>query len=483
MADGVTSITMGPLACRPQGSRGTKGGKHYWKIVIRGRGGRTLEAGWMTQQEAEQAAARWIAAGLPKEDEKKDKPTTMGEVLSLYAGTYKGSKRHAKSTLDNLKRVIKHLKRHLEDVPLDRVNAETVAMYVSARDKEGAATGTIVKEHTVWASCWNYAVGSGWVAGGLPDCGVKVRPTYNDHTPSVEDIEKVHKWLRDVDGIKQDGTPRRGRAEWPPISVLIASTTGMRVGEIEALRWRDIDSKRGKLTTRQHEESDLVKTPRTIPMPGRLKTALKEWYIRQGSPGPDDHVLGCTPGILRSRGREKLVKACDALEIDRFTWHGIRRRVVRRYRRAGVPGGEAAALLATPPWSGSASTTRLSPEIWSRRSPCSTSWTPPQPDPPRGEETQGPASHIGRQGLLRCGNVGLRSTGAERPICGNRCGNRGNDRERKSRFYRQVWQQGFRPPPLRNTGTTLCFGHITSNRANAITNWPRPLVLLRSSVA
>ncbi len=53
--------------------------------------------------------------------------------------------------------------------------------------------------------------------------------------------------------------------------------------------------------------------------------------------------------LVRSRGRDKLVAACEELGIEPFAWHGVRRRLVRRLRREGVSVTAAAAYLGHSP--------------------------------------------------------------------------------------------------------------------------------------
>ena len=71
--------------------------------------------------------------------------------------------------------------------------------------------------------------------------------------------------------------------------------------------------------------------------------------LRSGRPAASEPLLGTRGKIIRSRGRDKLVAACGGLGIEPFTWHGVRRRVVRRLRRAGVSVKAAATFLGHSP--------------------------------------------------------------------------------------------------------------------------------------
>lgn len=85
---------------------------------------------------------------------------------------------------------------------------------------------------------------------------------------------------------------------------------------------------------------------RTVPITVAPLQLLRELRVGPGVPQRDALVIGAVKGhILRSRCRDKLIAACVHLGFHPFTWHGVRRHVVVRYRRAGVTVKAAAALL------------------------------------------------------------------------------------------------------------------------------------------
>ncbi len=88
---------------------------------------------------------------------------------------------------------------------------------------------------------------------------------------------------------------------------------------------------------------------RIIPISPSLVTFLQEWHLMRGRPARGENLLGVRGKMLRSRGRDKLEDTCEALEIEPFAWHGVRRRVVRRLRKAGVSIKGAAFLLGHSP--------------------------------------------------------------------------------------------------------------------------------------
>ncbi len=141
---------------------------------------------------------------------------------------------------------------------------------------------------------------------------------------------------------------RKNGAHWPWLSLEIIDETGARVGTVERILVKHFDPD-GRLRLRGKKTKMYPDGWRTIPIDDPLTTRLKEWLIRRGRPGPEESLLGIRGKLVRSRGRDKLIAACNELGIEPFTWHGVRRRVVRRLRRDGVSVTSAAAYLGHSP--------------------------------------------------------------------------------------------------------------------------------------
>jgi integrase len=89
------------------------------------------------------------------------------------------------------------------------------------------------------------------------------------------------------------------RSEWPALHalVLLAITIGARKGELVALKWADIDLKKGRALVRESKNDE----PRTLPLAGKTLDALRALKLRDsarseyvfpqpsGLPGPYAH--------------------------------------------------------------------------------------------------------------------------------------------------------------------------------------------------
>jgi integrase len=115
--------------------------------------------------------------------------------------------------------------------------------------------------------------------------------------------------------------------------VLTAVLTGMRIGEILALRWKNVDVDRGIIRVRESVYEGHNSTPKTqgairdIPFGPALAKAL--WNHRVPARTSDDSLVfpSCKGTYLRPGNLHKrsLLPACAKAGLRRFSWHDFRR--------------------------------------------------------------------------------------------------------------------------------------------------------------
>lgn len=134
--------------------------------------------------------------------------------------------------------------------------------------------------------------------------------------------------------------------------------TGMRAGELWALKWEDLDHSAGTITVRRSvsdgEVTESTKTgeARTVPMIGPVSDALeahRERLVREQHPGLETGlVFPSTQGTVRLGGslRHAFRNIEEALDLEvRLRPQLIRKSVVTRLRSEGVPQMAARALV------------------------------------------------------------------------------------------------------------------------------------------
>jgi integrase len=130
--------------------------------------------------------------------------------------------------------------------------------------------------------------------------------------------------------------------------IVVALNTGLRMGELQALRWSDVDLKLGKLTVRRswwdgHFDTPKSGKPREVPINATARAALDShppllrcelvFHTRTGTAidKPDLH-----------RG---LARVCARAGVERVGWHVMRHTFASWLVQAGVPMRQVQALL------------------------------------------------------------------------------------------------------------------------------------------
>jgi len=115
--------------------------------------------------------------------------------------------------------------------------------------------------------------------------------------------------------------------------VLVAVLTGMRIGEILALRWKNLDLLRGVIQIRESVTEGRFGAPKTrsskrdVPICGPLRQAFETQRARCRQTGPDDLVFVTrkqTPLNPKNLLRRVIRPACVGLELPLVSWHGFR---------------------------------------------------------------------------------------------------------------------------------------------------------------
>jgi len=115
--------------------------------------------------------------------------------------------------------------------------------------------------------------------------------------------------------------------------VLVAVLTGMRIGEILALRWKRLDLLRGSIVIRETVSEGRFGSPKTrssrrdVPMSGPVLKAFEVHRSQSRQTGPEDLVFASrkqTPLNPKNLLRRVLRPACEVLKLPAITWHSFR---------------------------------------------------------------------------------------------------------------------------------------------------------------
>jgi integrase len=201
----------------------------------------------------------------------------------------------------------------LGDVPVEKLDAQTVAGLVAELHAAKLKKQTIRKTVSVLAMVLDHA-------------GIQPNPARDKLTvrlpreerrqvqpPTAEHVEAVVRLL-----------PARYQ-----LPALVLDATGMRVGELEALTWGDMDEPRG----RWRIATSKTGRPRWVTPADVLYRAVLDLCPRDDR-HPDRRVFEHVTG---DRLRTALTRACTAAGVPAFSPHDLRHRRVSLLHLAGVP--------------------------------------------------------------------------------------------------------------------------------------------------
>lgn len=114
------------------------------------------------------------------------------------------------------------------------------------------------------------------------------------------------------------------------LALIVLEATGMRVGELESLRWGDLDldQERWRIA-RQHEKG---RRGRWVPVPPDIFAAVCSLRAREDR-DPDARVF---PDAAPARLRTEMARACRATGIPLYSPHDLRHRRISLWHRAGI---------------------------------------------------------------------------------------------------------------------------------------------------
>jgi integrase len=312
-------FTVGPV--RVRATRGPKDdGRWYWRAVVyRDSAEHTLWTGWATRDMAEADIAGRVAAGdtEPKDNATTEAlPRTVGDLMECWMYAEEQRQDIKAKTKQVNKYYARKVKAYLGHVALRQLYFHHLATFRDDRLKAGAAPNVVRGEIAVLRRAWQWGVDHRYCPDRrLPRPLLKARPVRFKRTPSVEDVRRA---LAKMD-------PKG----WPFLTTLLIAETGMRVGEVAALTWENIDLDQGIAKVPHQGKTGR----RDVPLSRSLTTYLEG--VRAGAPD-DARVLPVVEGtVLTSLSQRYIPDACEAAGVERFTPHGVRRMVVDTLYNAG----------------------------------------------------------------------------------------------------------------------------------------------------
>ena len=324
--------------------RKTKGGKKFYaRIRLNGReftrligpawnSGGKPPFGYYTLRTAKEALSEFLVElrreGIPDPDQDGK---TFGDAVAEWLRYCEQEAECKPSTIRDYRNTTRGaiLPEFGEDTALDLIDQDRIEAYRSALLSEGRlSTRTIQKHMVVLHGIFKRAVRLRWIPQNPVENveRVKVRSSGEFNVLAVEQVEAVAR-----------------AAEGPMFAaaIKVAAYTGLRTGELRALRWRDVDFATYNLHVRKNlpagGENGSPKSGkvRSVPLMDEAARELDKLTRRDEATGPDDLVFCWDGGGTLSEDtlRDALYEALEGAGIDRkadfpakqgFTFHDLR---------------------------------------------------------------------------------------------------------------------------------------------------------------
>jgi integrase len=266
-----------------------------------------------------------------------DGPTRSRVVFRVLAQQWKTDvlpMKYKHSTRKNHRHILeKHLAPRFGDVALSDITTQEIQAYVTQLVKAGYAPKSIDHIHDVLSAILRSAVKWGHL---------HTNPAHGVEMPRLKTVRP--KWALTVEqaGVLIEQLP----GLLPRTQVGLALLTGVRRGELFALRWWDLDEPNRSLRIRTAVYEGVFDDPktaaslRTIPLPEAALQLLTEWKARAKHTADAELVFSTASGKPISPNnvlRRWVWPACTAAHIERVTWLTFRRTYSSWAHDKGVP--------------------------------------------------------------------------------------------------------------------------------------------------
>jgi integrase len=321
---------VGRVSVRPvRGPR--EDGRWYWRAILRRED--KCEPAWkLPGDEAEQHFINALGSN-PHSAQSSPESTswTVGMLVDYWAGAEEdlvGAGR-SKWTAEARRFAAVRIRKLIGDIRIDRYDERAARRFVDLA-RRTYAPRTVRLDQTCLGLAWEW----GRLMGHIPDRTfpkVKISiPKSEPYTPTREEVLLVLHGFR-VPSPKKKTLP----PEWMRRAVWLYWATGCRRGELEDVRWRDVDLERGVMRV-------VGKTgERWVELPDVAVAEMRTWTRAH----PEARVWDRAPATIRSSLTVTWHRVCRLVGVRPFVFQALRRHATDALYDAGAdPGVESAQI-------------------------------------------------------------------------------------------------------------------------------------------
>ena len=291
----------------------------------------------LTRRQAETALreAITLAGARPLPEER----LTFAEAATRYVDHVERVLERKPSTVQDYRSILRrHFEPFFANRALEGVTVQLASDYAAAKSAEGLSPKTVANHLRLLHALFSHAVKRGWTHTN-PVAGVD-RPRTSGADPDIRFLTQD-----EIDALIS-ATPDDPLGNTDKALYLTAGLTGLRQGELIALRWRDIDWSAGLIRVRRSFTRGRFGSPksrrsnRAVPMAPRVADRLATQLQASAYPGDADLVFGHphTGGPYdASLMRKRFYRALSRAQVRRVRFHDLRHTFGTRMAAAGAP--------------------------------------------------------------------------------------------------------------------------------------------------
>lgn len=231
-----------------------------------------------------------------------------------------------------------HLVPFFPEIVISKITDRDIENFMAQKLDEGKAPKSVTNWLGLLHSLFEFAIRNGWATDN---------PCKRVAKPKKRRARK----LRFLDGPELEAVlrvvPDDSRGATERCLFLVAAMTGLRIGELLGLRWRDLDWKAQKIRVGDNwvrgefGDPKSARSDRAVPMAQRIARELELHFRGSAYQGDDDLVFPhpeTGAPLDKSKVRKRFVAAVRAAGITRhLTLHDLRHTFGTRMAAAGVP--------------------------------------------------------------------------------------------------------------------------------------------------
>lgn len=290
----------------------------------------------LTRSQAEGELRRLMGAVVVAQARREHMTIAEAGDLHVANATARGLKRSTVMSYESVVRV--HLAPFFGKRSLERIGRREVEGLVAHMTRQGSSAKTTRNALGVLHGIFEYARRQEWVLANPVSLADKPRTPEVDPDIHFLETEEVEALLR---GVPDDYLGGVERAMY-----LTAAMTGMRQGELLALRWRDVDWQARRVRVRRNFVRGEFGTPkskrssRSVPLADRLAAELDRLHRETRWPASDDLVFAhpsTGKPIDRFTLLKRFKKALARAGVREIRFHDLRHTFGTRLAAQGVP--------------------------------------------------------------------------------------------------------------------------------------------------